>query len=201
MKELRLSIPWARILAQAQPVLQATLRTVEVVVVRRKKGAGGDGRGEEGASSAGSGGGADGAAEPREQQQQPGAGDVGAKGAKSEVGCGRKMQDDGFPFASRALHGTPQSQSTETGRGRQGPCRVGRGAAGVAAVAGEEACDERDAQGGEPDGAIRGGGRGRGRLGLHLVSRRSAAFLLVLVLVFVFGVGRQSFFVTDLPSN
>lgn len=37
VKELRLSIPWARILAQAQPVLQATLRTVEVVVVRRRK--------------------------------------------------------------------------------------------------------------------------------------------------------------------
>lgn len=35
-RELRISIPWARILAQAQPVLQVTLRTVEVHVVRRK---------------------------------------------------------------------------------------------------------------------------------------------------------------------
>lgn len=50
-RELRISIPWARILAQAQPVLQVTLRTVEMHVVRRRRSkgeeveeAGGDGR-------------------------------------------------------------------------------------------------------------------------------------------------------------
>lgn len=33
-KELRLSIPWARIIAQSQPVVQVTLKTVEIVVKR-----------------------------------------------------------------------------------------------------------------------------------------------------------------------
>jgi hypothetical protein len=49
VRELRLSIPWARILAQAQPVIQVTLRTVEVVVVRRKKRRQGDEDAEGGA--------------------------------------------------------------------------------------------------------------------------------------------------------
>jgi hypothetical protein len=33
-KELRLSIPWARMIAQSQPVVQVTLKTVEIVVKR-----------------------------------------------------------------------------------------------------------------------------------------------------------------------
>lgn len=78
VKELRLSIPWARILAQAQPVLQATLRTVEVVVVRRRKGAG---EGQGAADVEG----------PREQlppQPQPAVeGPAVGAGAKNEVGC------------------------------------------------------------------------------------------------------------------
>ena len=52
VRELRLSIPWARILAQAQPVIQVTLRTVEVVVVRRRKQQpGGDGNEQEQAAA------------------------------------------------------------------------------------------------------------------------------------------------------
>jgi hypothetical protein len=33
IRELRLSIPWTRILSQSQPVLQITLRHIEIVVV------------------------------------------------------------------------------------------------------------------------------------------------------------------------
>lgn len=33
VRELRLNIPWTRILSQSQPVLQISLRTIEIVVV------------------------------------------------------------------------------------------------------------------------------------------------------------------------
>ena len=53
VRELRLTVPWARILAQSQPVLQATLRTVEIVVRRRARKGRDDDRPEEGEGEGG----------------------------------------------------------------------------------------------------------------------------------------------------